>query len=233
MVQLNLSRKLLVSLSMTVALCLAVAPALGSDETPDRTLGKLHQKVLLGETVLAEYTLITTLDQSSPFVAKYLYQDQGGQRMVILMVTEDRGPNTITVRFPATDEVLTIVQNEDNSSTIALGGAAPILVLAPDVREKTALPETLKGQGAQALDTISADFRAALRDLAAVGSVHSSEFAFVGAYLGGLFYTEFEGKVAHVDGTGPIAGAVRGFDPNVHPPGDFELAFGDEYFQLH
>lgn len=216
-------------LIVAVVLCSATVSSPGSE----RSLAKLHQEVLLGETALAEFTLISTLDSQSPYISKYLYQDAMGKRLVVSWVAyEGAEPNTITVKFPATGEILTIVQDADNSSTITLGSAAPIVVLGSDVMNKTALPEPLKVQGAQALDTISVDFRKALRDLCAVGSFHAEEFSFVGAYLNGLFFTQFEGKVAGVNSTGPITGAVKDFDPNSHPPGEFELAFGDEYFSL-
>lgn len=201
-------------------------------EAQPRELQKYHRPVLFGDQVLASYTLISVRDELSPYIQKFLYEDGQGRRVVIVWVVEENGPETITVKSVPTGETLRVVKDTDNSTTVTLGSSAPILVQFHEIENKDALPQARKSEGEQRLATVSEEFRHALKSLAAVGSHHSRQFDFVAAILGGLFFPEYEGKLPKNERHGPMSGAVRGFDPQVHPPSEFEQAFGDEYFQF-
>ena len=215
-----------------VAVLLLVLVSTGQISADDRNLVKYHQQILFDEELLGEYTLIVTLDQQQPMIHKYLYEDQAGERLVLMWQLADDAPNLIEVTSVSSGETLSIVQNMDNSSTIVLGDSDPIVLLESDAKGKLELSTDLTDDATTALAGVSVQFRGALKRLARVGANHTENFQFVSAYLGGLFFTEYTGKLSGVERAGPTTELIQGFDPQVHEPGEFEQGFGDAYYQF-
>lgn len=197
----------------------------------ERAWSLSRETVALGDDEIAEYTAIVTSDEVPTHVERILYQDDAGTLLVIRSESTLDGKRDVTalvlaVELVDSSESFDLTVNSDGVAVATLAGSSV------SFNDADVLPQSVKDDATVLLAGASTKFRDALRRLTEVGTYYTPRFESVGFILRELFFADIPPgypaqELSRVTG----AMVVDTFDPQVLPPGPFELQFGGAYFE--
>lgn len=215
---------------MLLTIIVTAFPAF-SDE---RTWWRDHTRIESGGELIAEFTYIRTSDRQFPFKMKYLYQGEDGELLVMRYeATDEEDSYLATYKYLGTDETLTIETIWETSLTIVFGADQVVLdydEVPAYIQQHDNYPPHARAEAAVLLANISPSFREVLHGLAAVGSYDSSEFCAETEILN-VFFDDFDFELPIVDKTLDATGLIEDFNPQLHPPDEFDRQFGAAYYE--
>lgn len=192
-----------------------------SASAAERSYLRSHQVVRFGGHAVAEFTRIMTADKGLPFIARTLYQDDTGARLVVREVTENvEGVGSISVELIETGEKLTVTMQKPATITVGLGSEKL------EFSDAEVLPPHVKKSGASLLENASPSFQGALRRLAQAGCSFIAELEPIGFLLRELFFSDLPKPSGPAPDFSETMAVTKNFDPAVHPATEFESAFG-------
>ncbi len=224
---------------MRKILCVGVLIlSIGAASAQERTWKREHVQVAVTseEDIVAEYTAIETSDAQSPNIARDLYRDDDGHLLVIRQNstfqpgTEESDPPivvselTYVVEYVASGETMTI--SVDTTSGSVSSGAESV-AFDPNVVNQ---PVEVMIEAAGILSAVSPEFRTSLRNVAEVGASYSFRYTSLALFLQRLFFKDIPEQMPFADSKNPT-GVLLDFDPSSSSPDEFDLMFGDDYFQ--
>lgn len=197
---------------------------------------KWHRHVAGDGQSGAEWTYIGTSDQGDPYLARRLYKDSSGSRLV-QRTSNDRVTydTTHSIQHLDTGEILTFEQDATlKTLTVAFGSQQVVMqlddLIAYGGPNGSVIPPTIKTAGIALIAGASQQFQAALKQLASIGCYESTELYLTAVLYAHLFYDDVDcKKVPSEKASGPVL--IRNFDPYVTPPDAFEQQFGAAYYQ--
>ena len=207
----------------------------------ERTWTKDHQVIGQVNETTAEFTYIRSDPAlpskvprtEIPFFQRWLYK--GGNDLLVIRseMTDLEGSHVMTINHLGTGEILTIEIVAEISTTISYGTEQFMSSypenLAYFEQYGDYIPST-KAEASALFANVSQEFRDALHLLAAVGSYSSHVFSGLTITLN-VFFDDVDFELPVEDETGDRTDRIEGFDPNWHSPGNFDLQFGDAYYQ--
>ena len=181
---------------------------------------KHHREIRFDGVRQAEYTSISNLGE--PGVTKLLYRDAAGENIVIRRLTEKGVRSVTSIELVRTGEKLT-AEARGEEVTVTLGDRSFTFRDVEGQEKKT------RASGGRLIATASPEFQRVLRRLAVVGSkaivIHDCGYLLSAAVYGDIPLMPPD---PHEEGK---TESVIDFDPVRHPPGAFEKAFGNAYYE--
>lgn len=211
---------------MRVALTVAAVVLLAAQSTSvqARTWTRVYVEDTQGGSLLGRYTLIHTADGAEPRLARALFEDDAGYRLVARSTVDaTTSAGSLTIKSVATGETLSI--EFGSPMTLSLGAAS----LNYDDAQRTSQP--VRSQAATLFGNASAGFRHALGRFVSIGVNRDANLNSWAMSLQELLFPN-----VIVPPEGPTEQGVlelervQPFDPAVKPPNPFEAAFGADYY---
>ena len=191
----------------------------------DRTWLKEHYVMSVDLEILAEYTMIATVDEVEPRLSRCLYGDSQG-RLLVMRFEVDTTTLEARTEFTsvATGESLVFDTPDGETITLELVGGSSFTY----ANEDSTTPE-VRSQAAALMEDASASFKDTLENLAEIGSYHGEDMRNPGLTLAEVLYPEFSEAPARSSEVRTVH--VLDFDPYTTAPTAFEQQFGAAYYQ--
>lgn len=217
---------------MKKALGVAVLSALllsGNVIAENEAWSYYHRTVDLDGESLIRYSKIS---QPASGESRMLVEDDQGHHWVVRASKPPggtEGEGVLNFKFVATGETLEIEIVPDDHVTYSIGSVDVTRTYLEDAANE-GVPAAVQTAAQAMLASTSQDFQDSLENLASVAHRYSASLYWIGPVLSEVFFPAMVSQ-SPTGGDSPMLGFVGDFDPNVTPPGSFELQFGPDYFQ--